>query len=94
MTGDRRNPRAQALRVLAVALIVVGLASVALYGVGVLSVLGEADQSMAFWLLPFLFGGMALAGVGTVLLVLWLLLISTEPEDRRRRAQDPDNDRA
>jgi hypothetical protein len=55
---------------------------VAGYGVGALSTMGDADQSMVFWLLPFLLGGLAMAGVGTVLLVLWLILVSSERSDR------------
>jgi len=82
MSRRAHSARSHALRVLAIVLIVVGVVSVAGYGLGVLSTIGEADQSLTFWLLPFLLGGLAMAGVGTVLLVLWLILVSSERSDR------------
>jgi hypothetical protein len=82
MSQRTHSVRSHALRVLAIVLIVVGVVSVAGYGVGALSTMGDADQSMVFWLLPFLLGGLAMAGVGTVLLVLWLILVSSERSDR------------
>lgn len=84
MIDPSRRRRSRTLLTIAIAMIVLGLISVAAYAVGFFAVLDQADQSMAFWLLPFLFLGLAAAGVGAVLVVLWLLLVSTE------RSADPD----
>lgn len=46
----------------------------ATYVVSFVGLLDQADQSMAFWLLPFLLFGLSSALFGTVLVVLWLLL--------------------
>lgn len=62
--------------VLAIALILMlsGLLSTAVYVVAFLGALGQFDQSLAFWMLPFLLLGLSAAGVGLVLLIVWLLL--------------------
>lgn len=74
--------RSRVLLAIAVALVVGGLAAVATYVVHFVGLLDQADQSMAFWLLPLLQFGLAAAGVGTVLVVLWLLLVSTDRSGR------------
>jgi hypothetical protein len=79
--------RSRALLAIAVVLVVAGLAAVATYVVHFVGLLDEADQSMAFWLLPLLQFGLAAAGSGTVLVVLWLLLVST---DRAADGQEHD----
>ena len=73
-------------RLLAISAVLVcgGLLSIAIYVFNALPVLGQPDESLVFWLLPFLLFGLAAAGVGTVLFVLWLLLVSTDRETRDR----------
>jgi hypothetical protein len=78
MTDKHDKSRSRTLLVIGLALVVAGLLSVATYVVNFIGVLDQADQSMAFWLLPLLQFGLAASGVGTVLVVLWLLLISTD----------------
>ncbi|MEE4303918.1 MAG: hypothetical protein V2J19_07145 [Wenzhouxiangella sp.] len=74
--------RSRVLLAIAVALVLGGLAAVATYVVHFVGLLDQADQSMAFWLLPLLQFGLAAAGSGTVLAVLWLLLVSTDRSGR------------
>lgn len=95
MSKSRHSPKSNGLLILAVVLIVVGLASVAAYVFNALPVLGQADESLVFWLLPFLLFGLVSAGIGTVLAVLWLLLVSTDRdrrEDERPEPQAPGRD--
>jgi hypothetical protein len=80
MNRPRRNARSSVLLVLAAALGGIGLVSVGFYAIGFLNALGDSDGSMAFWLLPFLLYGLAAMGVGTVLAVLWLLLVRLEAD--------------
>ena len=70
--------RAEALRVLGLAMMAVGLLSAAGYAVSLFTMNAPGDHAMAFWLLPFLLGGLALVGTGGVVLVLWLLLTRME----------------
>lgn len=86
MTDWCHSRRSKALLAIAVVLIVVGFSSVAIYVFNALPVLGQPDESLLFWLLPFLLFGLAAAGVGAVLVVLWLLLVSTEQSGLRGRS--------
>lgn len=78
MSAWRHSGRSNALLSVAIGLVVIGLLAVGIYAFSALAVMGQADQSMLFWLLPFLFVGLASAGVGVVLAVLWLLLVNTD----------------
>lgn len=84
MTAWRHSRRSKALLAIAAVLVCGGLLSVAVYLVNALPVLGQPDESLVLWLLPFLLFGLAAAGVGTVFIVLWLLLVSTDREDADR----------
>lgn len=86
MTAWRHSRRSKALLAIAAALVSGGLLSVAIYFFNALAVLGQPDESLVLWLLPFLLFGLAAAGVGTVFIVLWLLLVSTD-----RAGSDRDN---
>lgn len=86
MTDWCHSRRSKALLAIAVVLVVVGFSSVAIYVFNALPVLGQPDESLLFWLLPFLLFGLAAAGVGAVLVVLWLLLVSTEQSGLRGRS--------
>lgn len=93
MTAWRHTRRSNLLLVVALGLVGAGFLSVGVYVFGALAVVGEADQSMLFWLLPFLFFGLTAAGVGVVLAVLWLLMVSSdasrsEPAPIERRSDD------
>lgn len=88
MTAWRHSRRSNALLVIAVVLVIVGLSSVAIYVFNALPVLGQPDESLVFWLLPFLLFGLAAAGNGVVLAVLWLLLVSTNRTGRQATGQD------
>ena len=85
MSSQGGNLRARILLVLAILLILAGMASLVLYGMAVFPVMGSPDQSMRFWALPFLFGGLILSGIGAVLLVLWRLLVLRN----RERGSEP-----
>ncbi|WP_203594790.1 hypothetical protein [Wenzhouxiangella limi] len=61
-------------------LIITGAVSVGLYAFEAWSVAGAADQSIVFWMLPFLLGGLLLIGFGVTLLVFWRLLAKAESE--------------
>ena len=61
-------------------LIPVGIASVGFYAFEAWSVASAADQSIVFWALPFLLGGLLLIGFGVTLLVFWRLLAKAESE--------------
>lgn len=92
MNTWRHSRRSNTLLSVAIVLVAVGLLSVGIYAFNVLAVLDQADQSMVFWLLPFLLFGLAAAGNGVVLAVLWLLLVSTEGQgnkDDRPEAPGP-----
>jgi|GEM_PF-4837597 len=95
MTDHSLRRRSNVLLAVAVGLIVVGLAAVATYVVNFVGLLDQADQSMAFWLLPFLLFGLSSALFGTVLVVLWLLLVNMDGRadpgadaDRRRNDKE------
>lgn len=77
MRNWQHNSRSKALLTMAAVLVVAGLLSVAIYVLNALPVWGQPDESLLLWLLPFLLFGLAAAGVGMVLAVLWLLLVST-----------------
>ena len=85
MSSQGGNLRARILLVLAILLILAGIASLVLYGMAVFPVIDSADQSMLFWALPFLFGGLTLSGIGAVLLVFWRLLVLRN----RERGSEP-----
>ena len=72
--------RARALFITACLLIPAGMASVGFYAFEAWSVAGAADQSIAFWALPFLLGGLLLTVFGVMLLVFWRLLAKAERE--------------
>ncbi|WP_376695539.1 hypothetical protein [Wenzhouxiangella sp. EGI_FJ10305] len=78
MNTWRHSRRSNTLLSVAIGLVMIGLLAVGVYAFNVLAVLDQADQSMVFWLLPFLLFGLAAVGNGVVLAVLWLLLVSTE----------------
>lgn len=78
MSSWRHSRRSNTLLSVAIGLVVIGLLGVGVYAFSVLPVLDQADQSMVFWLLPFLLFGLAAVGNGVVLAVLWLLLVSTD----------------
>ena len=60
MSSHRNNLRALVLLLVGSILIIAGAASVGLYAFEAWSLAGAADQSMSFWLLPFLLGGLLL----------------------------------
>lgn len=70
--------RQRTLLVLGSMLIPAGTMLVGFYAFEAWSVAGAADQSMAFWLLPFLLGGLLLISFGVTLLVFWRLLVKTK----------------
>lgn len=76
MSDSTNRTRASIVLALALVLILSGLLSVTVYVVAFLAALDQVDQSMAFWMLPFLLFGLSAAGVGLVLVILWLLLRS------------------
>ena len=78
MSSHRNNLRALALLLMGSILSSAGTASVGLYAFEAWSLAGATDQSMAFWLLPFLLGGLLLIGFGVALLVFWRLLVKSD----------------
>ncbi|MDZ7789059.1 MAG: hypothetical protein U5L08_00910 [Xanthomonadales bacterium] len=84
MTAWRHSRRSKTLLAISAVLVGGGLLSVAIYVFNALPVLGQPDESLVFWLLPFLLFGLTAAGVGTVFFVLWLLLVSTDREGADR----------
>lgn len=78
MTSQRKKLRARALILMGGALITAGTTSVGFYAFEAWSVAGAADQSIAFWMLPFLLGGLLLIGFGIMLLVFWRLLVKAK----------------
>lgn len=87
MSSQGRNVRTRILFLISGSLIVAGTTSIGLYAFEAWSVAGSADQSMAFWMLPFLLGGLLLIGLGAVLLVFWRLLVN-EGNERRPETGD------
>jgi len=78
MTTWRHSKRSNILLAVALGLIAAGCLAVGGYVFSLVPVIGGPDESLIFWLLPFLFFGLAAAGMGIVLAVLWLLLVSTD----------------
>lgn len=76
MTGQGRSFRARILLLISGSLIVAGTTAIGLYAFEAWSVAGTADQSMFFWMLPFLLSGLLLIGLGGVLLVFRRLLVN------------------
>ena len=78
MTSQRNSLRARVLLLMGGVLTIAGTGSVGFYAFKAWSLAGAADQSMAFWLLPFLLGGLLLIGFGVALLVFWRLLVKSD----------------
>ena len=78
MSDRQSDRRTKALLTASLSLVAFGLLAVATYVFNVVSVLDQADQALAFWLLPFLLFGLAASGVGAVLFALWLLLVHVD----------------
>lgn len=75
ISSQRYKLRARFLLLMGSVLIIAGAASVGFYSFEAWSVAGAADQSMTFWMLPFLLVGLLLVGFGAILLVFWRLLV-------------------
>ena len=78
MSSHRNNLRALVLLLVGSILIIAGAASVSFYAFQAWSLAGAADQSMSFWMLPFLLGGVLLLGFGVMLLVFCRLLVKAK----------------
>lgn len=78
MLSRRVSIRALALLVMGSISIIGGAAGVGSYAFEVWPQAGAADQSMAFWMLPFLLGGLLLICCGVALLVFWRLLMNSD----------------